>query len=169
MPEGAYIGLGSNLGDRKGYIEAALRQLEAVPGISLIACSSAYETTPVGVLEQPDFLNAAASLETELTPEDLLQVLRAIEDEYGRQRHVHWGPRTLDLDLLIYGKRVIQGPELSVPHPYLLERCFVLRPLCEIAPLLKHPQSGRGLSEYERALRCSQLSVAESLKLRAAR
>ena len=156
MPEIAYVGLGSNQGDRSGYLESGLRQLEADAGIRLLAASSVYETPPIGNLQQPHFLNAAISVETELTPLQLLRILRSIEDEHGRQRQIHWGPRTLDLDLLIHGGEIVETEELVVPHRHLTVRCFVLTPLCEIAPDLSHPVSGRALREYEQELCCSR-------------
>ena len=133
----AYIGLGSNLGDREATIEAAIA---ALPGV--VAVSRLRETAPVGVLDQPPFLNGAAALATTLTPSELLGKLLAIERELGRERRERWGPRTIDLDLLLYGDAEVDEPGLTVPHPRLHERRFVLEPLHELDPELVVP--GRG-------------------------
>jgi 2-amino-4-hydroxy-6-hydroxymethyldihydropteridine diphosphokinase len=133
----AYIGLGSNLGDREATIEAAIA---ALPGV--VAVSRLRETEPVGVLDQPPFLNGAAALETTLSPRELLGTLLAIERELGRERRERWGPRTIDLDLLLYGDAVVDEPGLTVPHPRLHERHFALEPLHELDPELVVP--GRG-------------------------
>ncbi len=164
MTETAYIGLGSNLGDRVAYLEAAVAELENLAGVSVLSSSSVYETPPAGFLDQPHFLNAVVAVETELSPHELLQALRLIEDGHRRQRSIRWGPRTLDLDLLACGDRVVRTTDLTLPHPHLTERCFVLAPLCEIAPDLKHSVSGRPMSEYERQLECrGQVALAGSL------
>ena len=133
----AYIGLGSNLGDREATIEAAIA---ALPGV--VAVSRLRETAPVGVLDQPPFLNGAAVIETTLSPRELLEQLLAIERELGRERRERWGPRTIDLDLLLYGDAVVDEPGLTVPHPRLHERRFALEPLYELDPELVVP--GRG-------------------------
>ena len=130
----AYIGLGSNLGDSRGILRAALRDLGSRPGVKVTGISSFYRTAPVGYKAQPDFINAAAELETGLDPRDLLRVLQDLEHAYGRERLFKNGPRTLDLDLLLYGRELIAAGDLSVPHPRLTERAFVLVPLNELAP-----------------------------------
>ncbi|MES9993617.1 MAG: 2-amino-4-hydroxy-6-hydroxymethyldihydropteridine diphosphokinase [Candidatus Thiodiazotropha sp.] len=131
----AYIGLGSNLEDPKRQVETALEELNALRGITLCKHSSLYRTRPHGPQHQPDFINAAASLETTLDPEALLDQLQALEQAHHRQRGgEHWGPRTLDLDLLLYAGMSIDTPRLSVPHPEMANRAFVLLPLSEIAP-----------------------------------
>ncbi len=136
----AYVGLGSNLGDREAALRSALEQL----GEGVVAVSSFRETDPVGYLEQPPFLNAAAALETELDPRALLERLLAIERELGRTRDgPRFGPRTIDLDLLLYEDRVIDEPGLVVPHPRMGERRFVLEPLAELDPNLAVPGQGR--------------------------
>jgi 2-amino-4-hydroxy-6-hydroxymethyldihydropteridine diphosphokinase len=134
----AYVGLGANLGDREATIRAAL---EALPG--LVGVSKLRETDPVGVVDQPPFLNAAAALETELTPRELLDTLLAVERELGRERRERWGPRTIDLDLLLYGDETIDEPGLTVPHPRLHERRFALEPLLDLDPELAIPGRGR--------------------------
>jgi 2-amino-4-hydroxy-6-hydroxymethyldihydropteridine diphosphokinase len=134
----AYVGLGANLGDREATIRAALAEL---PG--LVAVSELRETDPVGVVDQPAFLNAAAALETELSARELLDALLAIERELGRERRERWGPRTIDLDLLLYGDELIDEPGLTVPHPRLHERRFALEPLADLDPELAIPGRGR--------------------------
>ncbi len=152
MPERAYIAIGSNLGDRHAYLQAGLRAIAALPGTRLAAVSQVYETSPVGPVAQPDFLNAVFALETSLTPLPLLAALLAIEKKHQRQRRIHWGPRTLDLDLLLYGECVVASAELILPHPHMHERSFVLVPLCEVAPHLRHPLTGRPFAAYLAAL-----------------
>jgi 2-amino-4-hydroxy-6-hydroxymethyldihydropteridine diphosphokinase len=129
----AYIGLGSNLGDRKGTLRDALARLAE---LGKVRVSSFRETDPVGVTDQPKFVNAVAELSTQLAPRDLLDALLAIERELGRDRsrEQRWGPRTLDLDLLLYGGEMIDEPGLTVPHPRLADRRFVLEPLHELVP-----------------------------------
>jgi 2-amino-4-hydroxy-6-hydroxymethyldihydropteridine diphosphokinase len=139
----AYVGLGANLGDRERTLRAAVDALTAEEGIAVVSVSTLRETEPVGVGEQPRFLNGAAELETTLTARELLDRLLAVEQRFGRVRIPgEHGPRTLDLDLLLYGDEVIDEPGLAVPHPRLHERRFVLEPLAELAPGLLVP--GRG-------------------------
>jgi 2-amino-4-hydroxy-6-hydroxymethyldihydropteridine diphosphokinase len=133
----AYVGLGSNLGDR----EAAIRSAAALIGARRL--STIVETEPWGLEEQPPFLNAVAELDTELPPRALLDMLLDVESRLGRERlGPRWGPRTIDLDLLVYGAEKVDDPDLVVPHPYLTERRFVLEPLAELAPGLEIPGSG---------------------------
>jgi 2-amino-4-hydroxy-6-hydroxymethyldihydropteridine diphosphokinase len=139
----AYVGLGANLGDRERTLRAAVDALTAEEGIAVVSVSTLRETEPVGVGEQPRFLNGAVELETTLTARELLDRLLAVEQRFGRIRIPgEHGPRTLDLDLLLYGDEVIDEPGLAVPHPRLHERRFVLEPLAELAPGLLVP--GRG-------------------------
>ena len=140
----AYIGLGGNLGEPEAHLRAAFDALAALPDSHLAAVSSLYRSRAIGPGEQPDYLNAAARLDTLLAPEALLDALQAIEHAAGRERLLRWGARTLDLDLLLYGDQVIASERLSVPHPHLPERNFVLQPLLEIAPALCLPD-GRPL------------------------
>jgi 2-amino-4-hydroxy-6-hydroxymethyldihydropteridine diphosphokinase len=140
----AYIALGANLGDREETIRAAVAALAAEPGIAVAAVSTLIDTEPVGVVDQPRFLNGAAALDTELSARELLDVLLDVERRFGRQREgaVPQGPRTLDLDLLLYGGEEIDEPGLRVPHPRLHEREFVLGPLEELTPSLEVPGKG---------------------------
>ena len=139
----AYVGLGANLGDRDASIGDALRLLAERPGVTVTAVSSLRETDPVGRLDQPRFLNGAAELDTTLRPQALLAALLDVEQELGRVRGERWGPRTIDLDLLLYGAERIDEPGLTVPHPRLHERRFALEPLAELAPNLDVPGRGR--------------------------
>jgi 2-amino-4-hydroxy-6-hydroxymethyldihydropteridine diphosphokinase len=140
----AFVGIGSNLGEPERQIAAALEQLAAEEGIELVAVSTLEETEPVGYLDQPNFLNGAARIETELPARELLERLLAIESRLGRVRGegLRFGPRTIDLDLLVYGDERIDQPGLTVPHPRLAERRFALEPLVELAPGLEIPGLG---------------------------
>lgn len=143
----AYVGLGSNLGDREASIRGAVARLEADPAIAVVAVSTLRETDPVGYTEQPRFLNGACALETSLRPRELLERLLSVEVELGRTRDgPHWGPRTLDLDLLLYGAEIVAEPDLVVPHPELTSRRFALEPLVELDPGLALPD-GRRLAD----------------------
>ena len=144
----AYIGLGANLGPREQTLRAALDMLGRARGVRIVRASAFIETAPVGGPPgQPPYLNAAAELRTTLEPEALLRTLQRVEDAFGRTREVHWGPRTLDLDLLLYEQRVVGSPDLQVPHPRMHERRFVLEPLCQIAPDAVHPVLGKTVRE----------------------
>jgi 2-amino-4-hydroxy-6-hydroxymethyldihydropteridine diphosphokinase len=140
----AYVGLGSNLGDREGTIRAALAELDAAEGVEVIAVSTLLDTEPVGYTDQPRFLNGAAALESRLPPRELLDLLLAVEARFGRNRAAvpAKGPRTLDLDLLLFGGARIDEPGLQIPHPRLHERAFVLGPLAELDPALEVPGKG---------------------------
>src|SRR6266498_2239768 len=139
MPR-AYIGLGGNLGDREATMRRALELLAAEPGVKVVAVSSFRETEPWGFADQPAFLNGAAAVDTELPPQELLQRLLDVERRLGRRRDgPRYGPRTIDLDLLVYGDRTLDEPGLTVPHPRLAERRFALEPLAELDPALVLP------------------------------
>ncbi|MBR3538206.1 MAG: 2-amino-4-hydroxy-6-hydroxymethyldihydropteridine diphosphokinase [Eubacterium sp.] len=135
----AYLGIGSNLGDREGYLNRAVEQLKKDPFIRVLNNADYIETEPYGPVEQPKFLNGAVEVETLYTPRELLQVLQDIEKEAGRKRILHWGPRTLDLDILLYDDEVIRENDLMIPHVEMAKRDFVLEPLCTIAPYAIHP------------------------------
>ncbi|HBP64913.1 MAG TPA: 2-amino-4-hydroxy-6-hydroxymethyldihydropteridine diphosphokinase [Desulfosporosinus sp.] len=141
----AFLGLGSNLGDRAHYLEEAVTALSS-PVLKIEATSRIYETEPWGLLDQPLYWNLVIKIETSLEPLELLHVCQEIERQLGRERKQHWGPRTIDIDLLIYDNIVSDSEELILPHPYLEERAFVLVPLREIAPELVLP-SGKSISE----------------------
>jgi 2-amino-4-hydroxy-6-hydroxymethyldihydropteridine diphosphokinase len=144
----AMIGLGSNLGDRRAYLEGAIAALSDSPGVRVRRVSSFRETDPVGGPPgQGAYLNAAAVVETTLGPVELLHLLQSIEAKGGRVRTVRWGERTLDLDLLLFDDRIIETDELTVPHPRLAGRRFVLEPLAEVAPEALEPKTGRRVSE----------------------
>lgn len=144
----AAIALGSNLGDRRGILEGAIAELGRTAGVAVLKLSSFHETRPIGGPPgQGLFLNAAAVLETSLDPPGLLRVLQAIENQFGRIRSVHWGERTLDLDLLLFDDQIIDTPELTIPHPRMAVRRFVLEPLAEIAPDAVDPVSGRTIAD----------------------
>ena len=144
----AYVGLGANLGDREGTIRRAVELLGAEPGIEVVAVSALRETDPVGYADQPRFLNGAAAVETELPPRELLDRLLAVERELGRVRGdgPRYGPRAIDLDLLLYGDQVVDLPGLAVPHPRLAGRRFALEPLHELDSGLRLPD-GRAVRE----------------------
>lgn len=139
----AFVALGSNLDDPPAQIRCGLRTLAAMPETRLVRQSALYRNPPEGGLDQPDFVNAVAQIETRLAPSELLEQLLGIERAHGRVRDYPSAPRTLDLDLLLYGERVVREPGLTVPHPRMLERAFVLVPLAEIAPGAVVPGGGR--------------------------
>ena len=149
-PHIAYLGVGSNVGDRDEYIEQAIFLLSKTAGLKVMKKSSNYETEPEGNTDQPKFLNLALEIQTTLDPYKLLSVLHDTENALGRERDVEWGPRTIDLDLLLYDDLIISDEKLSVPHPLLHERIFVLKPLSEIAPKAIHPALEKTIIEiYE--------------------
>ncbi len=147
----AYLGLGTNLGDRWANLRDALRLLAAGPGLRLARCSQVYETEPWGVTEQPRFLNCVAEVESSLEPEPLLARCKEVEETLGRVPGPRWGPRLIDVDILLYGAQVVELPELEIPHPRLHLRAFALAPLAELAPSAVHPMLGRGIGELARA------------------
>lgn len=137
-----YLSLGSNLGDREKYLKEAVKRLKSNKNIVLKKLSPIYETKPVGYLEQDNFLNAAILIETDLTPYELLDVTTSIEAELKRERTIKWGPRTIDIDILLYDGLILNDEKLTIPHPHMWERAFVLIPLRDINPSL----SKNGLS-----------------------
>lgn len=153
METDAYIGLGSNLGDRELNLLRAVAELGKLPESKVTGLSPFYETSPVGIVDQPNFFNAVLRLSTRLTAHALLLKLQHIECAvFHRKRTQHWGPRTMDLDLLLFGDNIMNENELIVPHPRMAERRFVLEPLCKFAPGLIHPVLGRTMAELLAAL-----------------
>jgi 2-amino-4-hydroxy-6-hydroxymethyldihydropteridine diphosphokinase len=148
----AHLSLGSNVGDRASHLKDALSAMGGHPHIALTAVSRIYQTAPVGKLDQPDFLNMAAEIETELTPEDLLSVLKSIEARIGRQPAERWGPRLIDIDIILYENERIQSDSLSVPHPEFRRRAFVLVPLAEIAAEAHDPETGQSVGQLAAGL-----------------
>jgi len=161
----AFVGLGSNLGERESMIRLALDDLARLPTTTLVRASSLYDTEPVGDADQPSFLNAVAQLETELTARQLLWNLLLIERRLGRVRTRHWGPRVIDLDLLLYGSEVLDEPDLKVPHPELIRRSFVLVPLVELDPLVVHPVTGETLLAHLSRLNNARPPVKKGSRL----
>lgn len=139
MLDQVYLGLGSNMGDKEDNLRRARQSIEALDAVVIVRVSSLYRTAPWGKIDQEDFLNQVIEIQTDLEPLELLHRLQEIEIKLGRQRHEQWGPRVIDLDVLLYGRESITTEELVVPHPYLLQRLFVLVPLAEIAPGLVFP------------------------------
>jgi 2-amino-4-hydroxy-6-hydroxymethyldihydropteridine diphosphokinase len=152
-----YIALGSNLDQPHKQLDSALESLALHADIDLIAVSSRYQTPPIGP-QQPDFINSAAKLGTDLSPEALLDALQAIEHQQNRQRSVHWGPRTLDLDILLYGDLVLDTPRLTIPHALMTERAFVLVPLADLNSHLALPS---GETVIELLANCSQQGIVK--------
>lgn len=150
----AYIALGSNMGDKKKYLDEALKHMQETPQIRLQKNASYIETEPYGGVEQDTFLNGMCQIRTLLDPKDLLDELHRIEQLADRKREVHWGPRTLDLDIIYYDDLIMDSKELTIPHADMANRTFVLEPLCELAPCFKHPVTGltsqQMLKELER-------------------
>ena len=147
--ESAFLLLGTNLGDRLGQLNRGLEKLARIGTISAI--SAVYETAPWGISQQPEFWNQAVRLETGLSPTDLMAGLKEIEKECGRQENLRWGPREMDIDILLFGLQKLNLPELNIPHPRLQDRKFALIPLAEIAPNLVHPVFGRTIRELLKA------------------
>ena len=143
----SYLSIGSNMGERFDTFQKAFRLLSENPHIKLVACSSLYETDPVGYTDQDCFLNAVFKVETDLKPEDLLRSCMRVEQELGRKRDVRWGPRTLDLDILLYNHENVETEILSIPHPRMHERAFVMIPLMELEPDIILPKMNTSLSD----------------------
>ena len=135
----AYLGLGANLGDRQDNLQAALRLLSVAQGVEIVRCSQVYETEPWGVADQPKFLNCVADAAVTLEPEALLVLCKEVESEVGRTAGPRWGPRYIDVDILLYGSQNIDLPDLEIPHPRLHMRAFALAPLAELDPEAWHP------------------------------
>lgn len=147
-----FLGLGSNLGERVKNIDDAVKSLATLPETRLLVRSSNLETKPVGYLDQPDFINCVVKIDTDLSPEALLQAIAQIETTMGRKREIRWGPRNIDIDILFYGNEVIDLPHLIIPHKELHKRKFVLDSLLEIDPELQHPILKKTIKELRVAL-----------------
>lgn len=143
----AYLSIGSNIGDRVYHLVEAVRALHSYDRVDVLAVSSIYETAPVGYTDQADFLNVAVCVETDVDAHGLLEVCQKVEQGLGRERTIRWGPRTVDLDILLYRIDNIETENLVVPHPRMHERAFVLIPLLEINPAITHPATGKLFSE----------------------
>ena len=148
----AYVGLGANLGDAEGSIRQALEEIDTLPGTRVAARSPLYRSAPVGYAPQPDFVNGVAELRTSLSPDELLAALIGLEARHGRERSFPNAPRTLDLDLLLYGDEVLATDRLTLPHPRMHERAFVLKPLLDVAPDIEIPGHGPGRGLLARCL-----------------
>ena len=151
-PTRAYLGIGSNLGDRLGYLQLAVAGLAATDGVTVVAVSAVYETDPVGP-EQPDYLNAVVALDTTLTPQALLAVGQALEAEAERVRQERFGPRTLDVDVVLFGDQTVDEPDLQIPHPRWRERDFVLAPLADLGYPGVEPRDWTGVRSTGLTLR----------------
>ncbi|MEK7795248.1 MAG: 2-amino-4-hydroxy-6-hydroxymethyldihydropteridine diphosphokinase [Candidatus Hydrogenedentota bacterium] len=150
--ERVFLGLGSNLGERALHLRAAVRQIAGIEGVLVRAVSPVYETAPVGLTGQPVFLNAVVEIETTLEPVELLKAVKELERGLGRGSGVRWGPREIDIDILLWGERVIDVDGLRIPHPRLHERRFALAPLADIGPEVIDPESARTVAELAAAL-----------------
>lgn len=157
-PRRSALSLGSNIGDSQTILEAAIETLAQTPGILLEARSNWYQTKAVG-LPQPDYLNGCVTLQVEILPQQLLEILLGIEQQFGRVRHERWGPRTLDLDLLLYDDLIVDTPNLQIPHPRMRDRAFVLVPLAEIAPDWIEPVSRCVIKELLKGVDCSDVHL----------
>ncbi|HET7628833.1 MAG TPA: 2-amino-4-hydroxy-6-hydroxymethyldihydropteridine diphosphokinase [Bacillales bacterium] len=156
----AYIGLGTNIGERDRYLHEAVLRMDGHRRIHVTRLSSIYETEPIGCTDQADFLNMVAEVSTELAPDELLHATASVENQLGRTREVRWGPRTIDLDILLYNQATIETDALTIPHPRMHERAFVLVPLSELNPSFQVPGTNVSLSEYVK-----QISGKEGVRL----
>ncbi|MDD3205163.1 MAG: 2-amino-4-hydroxy-6-hydroxymethyldihydropteridine diphosphokinase [Lachnospiraceae bacterium] len=156
----AYIAFGSNMGNRDKYIEEAIRKIKEHALCNATQVSSILRTEPYGGQAEGEFLNGVLEMKTLLPPEELLEVLNQIEAEAGRERTVHWGSRTLDLDILLYDEEVISTPKLTIPHIDMENRDFVLEPLCEIAPFIRHPITHKTIKQILDELKATQETYA---------
>ncbi len=146
------VGMGSNLGPRRGQLQRAIGEINSLPYTEILRLSSLYETEPVGIRDQPWFLNACTVLRTELLPEELLYRLKGIESRMGRGEGRRWGPRVIDLDILLYDGLILSLPRLVIPHPRLQQRGFVLSPLAELVPQWRHPLWGKRIIQLAEGL-----------------
>jgi 2-amino-4-hydroxy-6-hydroxymethyldihydropteridine diphosphokinase len=162
----AYIGIGANLGDPKKQLAQAIARLNEAEEVEVMRVSEFYLTPPLGPPGQPWYVNAAVQVKTRLTPEELLRVLIGIETAMGRVRGERWGPRLIDLDLLLYNGEIVAGPELTIPHPEMQRRAFVLAPLAEIAPEAWHPVLQKTVAQLWRELDAAEREAVRPLQSR---
>ena len=156
------LSLGSNLGNRLATLEEALKALDKAE-VRITAKSRVWETEPWGLTDQPRFLNMCAKAETQLEPEELLAAVKGVEQELGREKRVHWGPREIDVDILLIGSEIVELPSLRVPHPLMQERAFVLVPLCDVAPDWRHPVLGLTARALLAALPAADVAAVKPL------
>lgn len=157
-PVPVYLGLGTNLGDRRANLRNAVTALASVARVQ--SASPVYQSKPWGVTDQPDFLNICLSATTLLPPVALLESLKAIEKSMGREKKIHWGPRLIDIDILLYDTLTLESEILTIPHPYMAVRSFVMAPLADIAPGIIHPQTGKSIADM-----LAEIDVSDSQKL----
>lgn len=155
----AFLGMGSNIGDRFAQIEQAVRFLEDSCAIEVNKLSSVYETEPVGYLDQPKFLNLVCQIQTTLTPHQLLRLVQSIEQQLKRKRTIRWGPRTIDIDILLFGNQIIHDPDLIIPHPRMLQRSFVMIPLAELDPDRMIPGTTKTVVQWRQMLSDQSVSL----------
>lgn len=162
---GIFLALGANLGERRQTLESALRALHGTPGIEVLQASPLYETEPIGELNQPLFLNAVVEIKTELAPLELLNATQGIEQALGREPSYRWGPRAIDIDIVLWDDMVLDTERLSIPHPRFRERAFVLAPLAAIAPKVVDPVSGRSTDALLAEIGEQGIAITGSLEI----